>query len=281
MNRYLRYIPISIGALAVSSPAHADEPASFPVMYTERPIMLYDGMTEVAVDLDLPTYTISSTDAAGNATTRTTRIGEYVDLDPRIRHAFGPVEIGAGIGFNLAHPLDHYYPGSITGYSVAGRFAVGIGDISVGLGAHPTFNSADHSDHASIGYELKWHAVPELFALYAGAWLAMDDYSFTSSAGPPTADRVESGSLQVDCELHALQKLTADLYGDIVAPLASLSGMTGRTYTQLSLAAIYEGGGYDLVANFGVGDLTHNASIGAAIGVRFRFGPRSAPRTPR
>lgn len=91
----------------------------------------------------------------------------------------------------------------------------------------------------------------------------MDDYSYTQNVGPSVADRVESASLEVDCELQALPTLTADLSGSVSGPIASLSGMTGRTFSSISLVAINERGSYDLVAGFALGDR-----------VRVRLAPR-------
>ena len=92
----------------------------YPVSDTDRPLVLFAGMTRLDMSIDVPTYFITTFDAMGNPMTKK-ELGH--DLDVTVTHAFGPVETYARLLGNRFGPLGYvgantmleYVPGAVSG----------------------------------------------------------------------------------------------------------------------------------------------------------------------
>ena len=269
----MRGVVVAFCLVAATSAARAQSaPSTYPNEITERPIMLLDGMTELRAVLLLPTYTLTTLQPDGTITSHTSSLGDYVDLLPAVRHSFGLVEITGSFGVHLHHPSDRTYPSDLKYGNVMARAGSdAYGNAQLGFAWFPTTGDG-HLDLLFAGYEYKRHVLPHQLALYAATTLNLTDYAFGTTPGVPPAD-YHSVSVQpdVEAELQISPKLALHVIGGAVVPIEdSAPTADDKLMVYAEAEALLALGTYDLIAAFGINDLTNTRlpSLIAAIQVR-------------
>ncbi len=236
--------------------------AEYPLIVTDRPILLSAGMTAIDFSLNLPTYDLTAVDTMGNVTTTRTRLGERFHSDFGVRHAFGRLQLSGGS--RVAAKFDSYYLGA----------AIQTGDVPGSVSLTLAYYRAGGVDYAfteSISYAHRLFRIQGRFVLYGGASAAISEVSVE----PPMGISASGSSVSLSAFGSAIVQLTPRLS---VGVYPSFRAEVRNSYdakapptlgevTQTTLAL----GRWDVYGQFGLSNLTDAPRPFASFGAVCRF----------
>ena len=233
----------------------------YPTEVTDRPVVLFAGMTELGFGLNFPTFVETTTNAMGNTVTTTTNLGDKIRPDFSSAHGFGRIDVVGGYSGN-----EFFYVGA--------RMQTGCipAVLSITLGANGGVDREGRNhwrfvQSASYGY--RWTVVPGRLAISghvgAGAFEATDPGDMPSSGS----------TISISAGGGATVQLTSSLALSVVPGISRTvrdTSSTDRaarigTTAQLSLAFRR----WDFYAQFALSDLTDTRRPFAAAGADHRF----------
>lgn len=236
--------------------------AEYPLIVTDRPILLTAGLTAIDFSLNLPTYDLTTVDMMGNATTTRTGLGERFHSDFGVRHAFGRLQLSAGS--RVAGQFDSYYLGA----------AIATGDVPGSVSVTVSFyrdGGVDYAFTESLSYAHRLLWIRGRFVLFGGASAAISEVS----TSPPMEMSASGSSVSLSAFASAIVQLTPRLS---IGVYPSFRAEVRNTYetkapstlgemTQASLAL----GMWDIYGQFGLFNLTDAPRPYASFGAVCRF----------
>jgi hypothetical protein len=263
----VRWVVIALACWTRTATAQAPSatPAAtpaYPLEHTDRPLVLFPGMTTLDLSLDMPQYSTTSVDAMGNTTT-TKHFHHLLDLT--IEHAFGSMQIGARAVDNTAGP--YFY--------VSGETMVGTGAVYVDLYAEvPTPNSpVGHNYGQFFGYVYKALVAPKRLALLAGASVVISELQLTPAMQPASSGYESNFNVGGEVDVQLTSRLAFRLGPSVGVPIGhSASLPTPRVYLNVDSSVLVALGHWDLYGQFFVEDVTHDVYVFFAVGFVHRWG---------
>jgi hypothetical protein len=169
----------------------------YPLAITDRPILLYPGMTELDLSEDFPTYTRTTVDAMGNATTTRTGLADNRTPALNVAHAFGPVQVSVGLG-QLAGAEVNLNTGVVPEV-----LTLWVSSSFLSKYQDPNF----YYDRQGFGIGHKVHVAPGRFAVYGGGSVSLIEHASTLDNGMVSADHVVWLGVGATAELQLTRRL--------------------------------------------------------------------------
>jgi hypothetical protein len=235
----------------------------YPQADTDRPLVLFPGMTVLDISVNFETFFATNTDSMGNTTT--TRFIRP-ELDLALEHAFGPMEVLAELTGNAYGPL----------WAFSGQMMLGPGALSFTFdGQARTPNSGISSLYDQIvAYSYKRLLLPHWLAIYAGGNVDLGEVKVTPTPAIENRDYSVYGQLSASIDVQLMPRLALDVGPSVDVVLAHSASLSGDTSTlNAGSALILALGHWDLYGNFDVNDLlAHRPSTFSSVGFVHRWG---------
>lgn len=252
---------VFVACLVQSVGAQPQPPSPvYPTEVTDRPVVLFAGMTELGVALNFPTFVETTMDGMGNTVTTTTKLGHEMRLDFSSRHGFGGIDIFGGFGSNQL-----FYVGAAmqTGCIPA--------VVSITLGANGGFSQeGSHfrfSQSASYGY--RWTVVPGRLAI--GGNVGVSAFEATDPGDMPSSGSIISISAGGGATVQLTSRLALSVAPGISRTVRDTysTDRAARNGTTAQLSLSFRR--WDFYAQFALFDLTETRRPFAAAGAVHRF----------
>lgn len=250
---------------SAQTPPSAAPPSTpvYPLAITDRPILLYPGMTEFDFSVDFPTYLQTTVDAMGNTVVTRTGLTDNAKGSLFVAHAFGPVQVSVATG-RLAYAGVSLNTGTIPAVltlSVSSSFAAGYRD--------PNY----YYDAQGFSFRHKLHVSPGRFAVYGGAGVSLIEYSSTLDTGMISAGHIVLISAQVTAEFQLTRRLGLYVGESLSAPASQSSSQhftaTLTSSVEIVFAAFRT---WDFYGAFGLSDVTSARLPDLSCGFAKRWG---------
>ena len=238
----------------------------YPVEVTDRPLLMFAGMTLLDVGIDFPTVNETTVDAMGNQTTTTSKLGHYVLPSLYVRHSFGAVQLFAGT--DLTPGGDFYFAG--------GGIRIGRGVVNLTVtysSSEDLVVSVEKKESGYIfderaSYTHKTLLVPRRFSLIGFAGVAVEKLSKTPTTSMPTSRTSSSLFASGGGTVQLARRLALYAGPSLNVPLMGTDASTTiDARTQLLVAGRH----WDFYGNFELHDLTETRHPFLGFGVIRRY----------
>jgi hypothetical protein len=247
-------------ARARAEPTSPDADA-YPLAKTDRPLVMFPGMTSIDFGIDLPTYKETTTDAMGVMHTSRSALGDNANGDLVVGHAFGGIEGRARVAFPARFDL---FELGATAQPFSESSSISL---DVGFRRDSVLR---YSVTERAAFTQRLVRIPGRLALYGSGSIGASEYSVKDATGMATSGRDLSASAQVSIVGQVLPSLALQLNPIVTVPIASSGPRPSTTLgvvSQLTLTVQR----WDLYAQFVLSDVVDERRQYAAGGAVVRF----------